>query len=355
MASLILPGVVDAHVHLRDPGATHKEDIATGTAAALAGGVIGVLDMPNNSPPIVDRATLLEKQALYASKAVSDYGLFLGCDGTEVTRTVELAEEVVGLKLYLDETFGDLTLSAPRALASIFEAWPGPGPIAIHGKSESIAMALDLASRFRQELHVCHVPHPNDLLRIDVARERGVAVTCEVTPHHLFLTSDDERSLGALGRMKPPLVPPEEVNLFWERLELVDMVASDHAPHTRTEKTSPEPPPGVPGLETTLPLMLWAVDQKRLTLERMIELLFHNPLATYGLEPPDGTRIEVRLGDPYRLPREGYHTRCGWSPFTGKVALGHVERVWLRDHLAWEHGETKVAPGYGQPMRRVAS
>lgn len=349
-ASMLLPGVVDVHVHLREPGATHKEDILSGTTAALAGGVIAVLDMPNNAPPITNAERLRAKQELFREKAVTDYGLFLGSDGRNLDELAELGGQVVGLKLYLDETFGDLITREPRALAEIFERWPGPGPIAVHAESSSLPLALELARRYRRRLHVCHVPHPDDLLRIEEARQGGVAVTCEVTPHHLFLSEEARARLGAYAHMKPPLLPAAEVELFWQRLHLVDVIASDHAPHTKAEKESASPPPGVPGLETTLPLLLYAVEARRLTLERMVELTYRNPLRVYGLVGPASSVVEVELGEPYRLPEGGYRTRCGWSPFAGQWALGHVTRVWLRGTLAWDHGRLAVAPGYGRPL-----
>lgn len=352
MPVLSLPGIVDAHVHLREPGATHKEDAYSGTISALAGGVIALLDMPNTTPPTVDGVALRLKRSLFEAKAVSDYGLFLGYVGGSLEPLTQLAGEVVGLKLYLDATYGDLVLSDPRTLARVFEAWPGPGPIAVHAEGRSIGTALDLARRYDRRLHVCHVPHPDDLLRIDAARQRGARVTCEVTPHHLFLAAEDAARLGAYGVMKPPLVPQAEVQRFWERLDLVDLIASDHAPHTRAEKESAAPP-GVPGLETTLPLLLWAVDQGRLSLERLIELTYHNPLRVYGLAPPPDSGIEVSMAEPYRLPETGYRTRCGWSPFAGHSALGRVTRVRLRGRTAWEEGALRVAPGYGQPLERA--
>jgi len=351
MTVLRLPGMVDAHVHLREPGATHKESIASGTAAALAGGVIAVFDMPNTQPPTVNATTLRQKKGLFARQAVCDYGLFLGFDGSDTESLCQLAPKVVGLKLYLDQTFGDLITSHPRVLAEVFELWPGPGPIAVHADSASIPVALDLARRYGQHLHVCHVPHPDDLLVIDRARQRGVAVTCEVTPHHLYLSSEAESRLGAFARMKPPLVDAALIRRFWERLSLIDIIASDHAPHTQREKRSATPPPGVPGLETTLPLLLWAVDQGRLPAERMRELIYDAPLRVYHLQPPADTWIEVCSDRPYTLPFEGYSTRCGWSPFAGLTALGRVVRVHLRGKTVWEEQRLLAPPGYGKPAR----
>ena len=348
MSSLQLPGIIDAHVHLREPGATHKEDITSGTSAALAGGVIAVFDMPNNAPPTVNRQLFSEKQALFAAKAVSDYGLFLGFDGRDVTPLCELAGQAVGLKLYLDETFGDLTTREPAMLARAFETWPGPGPIAIHAESRSIDVAIALAERYGQRLHVCHVPHPDDLLRIDAARQRGVRVTCEVTPHHLFLSDRAVDRLGAYARMKPPLVSDREVTLFWERLALIDIIGSDHAPHTRAEKESGAPPPGVPGLETTLPLLLYAVDRGKLSLERLLDLTYYAPLRIFGLRPPRDSGVEIELGEPYQLSFEGYRTRCGWSPFAGQWALGKVTCVRLRGKTVFDGDHVLAKPGYGR-------
>ncbi len=262
---------------------------------------------------------------------------------------VELAGQVVGLKLYLDETFGDLTLDH-RALAAVFEAWPGPGPIAVHAESPSIRVALGLAAHYGQRLHVCHVHIQDDLLAIDAARHQGAKVTCEVTPHHLFLSTDDLPALGTYGQMKPPLISPVAVRQFWERLALVDAIASDHAPHTRAEKEGGNPPPGVPGLETTMPLLLNAVTRGRLSLERLAELVTENPCRIYGLHLAKDTYVEWEIGEPYALPEEGYHTRCGWSPFRGQPAVGRVARVWLRGRMAYEDGRVCVEPGYGRPL-----
>ena len=352
MTSLILPGMIDAHVHLRDPGGTQKEDAYSGTLAALAGGVVGVLDMPNNQPPTVDAQALKQKQEALRAKAVCDYGLFIGFDGQDIAPLAALAGQVVGLKLYLDETFGDMTTAEPAMLAQVFEAWPGPGPIAVHAESPSIQVALRLAQRYGQQLHVCHVPHPDDLLHIEDARQAGVQVTCEVTPHHLLLSTEDAARLGPYGQMKPPLLAPHLVSLYWERLDLVDMVASDHAPHTRAEKEAANTPPGVPGVETTLPLLVTAVEQGRLDLDRLIDLIHITPLEVYGLAAPPDTHVELEVGHARRLSDDGYITRCGWSPFAGQTVLAQVVRTTLRGQVAWSQGLPLVAPGHGQPLMR---
>lgn len=354
MSLLKFPGMVDAHVHLREPGATHKEDVYSGTVAALAGGVIGILDMPNNTPPITRPDRLTAKQALFETKAVADYGLFAGSDGSNIEDVLAMAPSVVGLKLYLDETFGDLRNAEPEHLSALFERWPGPGPITVHAESASILKALELAGRYGQRLHVAHVPDPDDLLVIETARQRGIRVTCEVTPHHLFLSDEAVSRLGALAIMKPPLVTPAKRDLFWERLKMVDMIATDHAPHTLDEKRLADPPPGVPGLETTVPLLLGAVDEGRLSYERFIELVYTAPLRDYGLQAPEECEVLVDLtGGRYLLPAAGYRTRCGWSPFEGLPVLGRVQSVRLRGRVVWEGGQLLAAPGSGRPLVRL--
>jgi dihydroorotase len=363
MTRLVLPGLVDIHVHLRQPGAGHKEDILSGTTAALAGGMTLVLDMPNTLVPTITLEALDQKRRLFEASAVCDYGFFAGYMGGALEPLLAIAPQAIGLKLYLDETFGDMTLEQgvgpnARSLEQVFEAWPGPGPIAVHGDAPTVERVLALGQRYGQALHVCHVPHPDVLLAIDRARQAGAAVSCEVTPHHLLLSTEDLPRLGPFGIMKPALLTPDLVQRFWERMDLVDAIASDHAPHTVAEKEwrrngLEQPPPGVPGLETTLPLMLRAVDEGRLTQERLVGLLHDNPLRIYGLAPDESTHVVVELDEAYRLPFAGYRTRCGWSPFVDKWALGRVVEVALHGQAVWRDGRLLAAAGSGRWVHRA--
>ncbi|MBC7317020.1 MAG: hypothetical protein H5T70_11420, partial [Chloroflexi bacterium] len=148
---------------------------------------------------------------------------------------------------------------------------------------------------------------------------------------------------------------PDEVRRFWELLDLVDIIASDHAPHTRAEKEGPNPPPGVPGLETTLPLLFWAVEQKRLTWERLWELVFSRPLEIYGLKPPVEAHIEVEWRGPYRLSACGYRTKCGWSPFAGQMAYGFIRCVTLHGRAVFAEGRLLAMPGEGRPLEHLVN
>ncbi len=352
MAELVLPGLIDAHVHLREPGGEHKEGIASGTASALAGGIAGVLDMPNNTPPVVDAMGLATKARLFEERACCDYGLFLGAGDTSRPTAAE-ARGAAGLKLYLTPTFGPLRLESLAGLLAIFHLWPGDRPIAVHAEGLAMAIPIGLAQLTGKAVHICHVARADEMALVRAAKERGAPVTCEVTPHHLFLARPDADRLGPFGLMKPPLAEPEDVDALWRSLEVVDLVASDHAPHTRAEKRSTNPPPGIPGVETMVPLLLDAAQKGRLTVERVVELLQHGPQRVYGLRAPEA-RVEVELGGEWVIAASGLHSRCGWTPYEGRRVRGRVRRVELRGQAVYRDGDVLRPPGGGRPLERMA-
>jgi dihydroorotase len=327
-AMILLPGLIDAHVHLRTPGQTHKEDLDTGTRAAIAGGFTWVLDMPNTTPPIADASTLDAKLAQIRASAHCDVGQFLGGTASNATAAAALADRTVGLKLYLGQTHGPLLLSDVRDAIAHMRAWPGA--VAVHAEGWQMVAAIGLARLLNRHVHCCHVSRAFEIELIRRAKRAGAPVTCEVTPHHLYLTEDDARRLGPLGYMVPTLGTAADRQALWDNLDVVDCIASDHAPHTLAEKQGPQPPPGVPGLETTLPLVLSAVRERRLSLERAIELLYEGPRRIYGLPAQPGTGVEVDLEASYVLGETPLHTKCGWTPFAGMRVHGRVRRVTLR-------------------------
>ena len=186
---------------------------------------------------------------------------------------------------------------------------------------------------------------------IAAAKQRGLPVTCEVTPHHLFLTEEDARRLGPLGDMRPRLATLADQDALWAHLDsTVDCIATDHAPHTLAEKAALNPPPGVAGLETSLPLMLTAVRLGRLTLERLVELMSTRPRQLFGLPDQPDTTIEVDTEASTTISNERLHTRCGWTPFAGMRVYGLVRRVVLRGEVAYDldHPDALAVPGRGR-------
>jgi dihydroorotase len=355
MATVRLPGLIDVHVHLREPGGEEKEDLASGTAAALAGGVTMVLDMPNTKPPITGAEGLGIKRVAARRKARCDVGFYLGATAGNPAEAASLADQAAGLKIYMDATYGPLRLHDPAApgpslaaLLAHFGTWPAHRPIAVHAEGPSAALAIGLARCFGRRLHLCHVSLAAELALVRAAKASGMAVTCEVAPHHLFLSEADARSLGPYGAMRPPLATGADVAALWANLDAVDCLATDHAPHTRAEKEGPAPPPGVPGLETMLPLLLTAVSAGRLSLERLVELAHEAPRRIFGLPAQPDTWVEVDPGASYALGHEPLHTRCGWTPFAGMAVRGRVRRVVLRGQTAFEGGRVLSAPGDGR-------
>jgi carbamoyl-phosphate synthase/aspartate carbamoyltransferase/dihydroorotase len=305
--------------------------------------------MPNNVPPATDGQQLERKRRLFEERARCDYGLFLGA-GEQALPRPEDAAEAVGLKLYLTPTFGPLRLESLGALLAIFRSWPAARPIAVHAEGMSMAVPILLAELMGRRVHLCHVARADEITLVRAAKERGVAVTCEVAPHHLYLTREDARALGALGQMKPPLGGAEDVDALWRNLGVVVLVASDHAPHTLAEKQSAQPPPGVPGVETMLPLLVTAVHEGRLSADRLVELLREGPQRVYGVRAPEAT-VEIEIGGPFEIRAANLHTRCGWTPFEGRRVNARVRRVVLRGRTVFEDGHVLGGPGLGRQLR----
>jgi carbamoyl-phosphate synthase/aspartate carbamoyltransferase/dihydroorotase len=227
-------------------------------------------------------------------------------------------------------------------------SWPATRPIAVHAEGRSLAAALLLAALAQRPLHVCHVSRRDEILLIRAAREKGIRVTCEVTPHHLFLTEQDVPRLGAgRGEVRPRLASIRDRDALWENLEVIDCIATDHAPHTLAEKDGENPPPGFPGLETALGLLLTAVAEGRLTLDDLVLRMHDNPRRIFGLADQPETRVEVDPDQLWEVRAAEMHTRCGWTPFEGMRLRGRVRRVVLRGRVAYHDGEVLAPPGTG--------
>ena len=342
-----LPGLIDVHTHLRVPGGEHKEDFATGTAAALAGGITMILGMPNTTPPLSTPEALQSAYAQAQADARCDVGLFAGASPEQIKHLPELAKQAVALKIYLNDTFGPLRVEDVPTLRACFQTWPRHKMIAMHAEKQSVAVGIGLAAAYGRPVHLCHISRREEIELIADAKMRGLPVTCEVTPHHLFLTAADAVRLGPLGDMRPVLGTPDDVAALWAHLnDTIDCIATDHAPHTLVEKRSANVPPGVPGLETSLALMVTAVTQNRLTRARLIELMHTNPGKIYKLPEQPDTQVEVEM-TPTVISQEALHSKCGWTPFAGMPVSGRVRRVTLRGAVVYEDGQVLAAPGSG--------
>ncbi|MBI5842874.1 MAG: amidohydrolase family protein [Chloroflexi bacterium] len=354
---LKLPGLIDPHVHVREPGQTHKEDWDTVTQAALAGGVTMILTMPNTKPPIFDAETLDLALSKAKKKARCDYAQFVGAGPDNAEMAASLADKAAGLKMYLDSTFGQLRLDDMTLWQPHFEKYPKQYPIVAHSESRSMAAAILFAAIYDRPIHIAHISLREEVLLVKAAKEHGIKVTCEVCPHHLFLTSPLPQGEGPGGRgngrmeVRPRLATKEDVEALWENLDVIDCFATDHAPHRLEEKDSENPPPGFPGLETILPLLLTAVSDSRLTIPGIIQKMYTNPRKIFSLPEQNETWVEVDEDAEYEIHASEMFSRCGWTPFEGWKVKGKVRKVVLRGKTAFEDGIILVESGYGKNVR----
>ncbi|MFA6523753.1 MAG: dihydroorotase family protein [Candidatus Peribacteraceae bacterium] len=382
---LLLPGLIDCHVHLREPGLTHKGDMETETRAALHGGVTTVCDMPNAVPPTVTIGALKEKIKLAKRIKDCDIRFFFGVaemahieDLGKVWEDEDLRKHLVGAKLFLDHSTGDLKAS-PETVAEAFRVCgdlgipltahcENPGlnaaadkankrtDIAAHSivrppESEEVAVrgAIELAKKYGTKLHIAHISTVQGVECVREAKAAGLPVTCEVAPHHLFLTTDDYATLGTLAKMNPPLRTAEHRDALWAGIEdgTIDCIATDHAPHTLEEKETSEAlkaPSGVPGVEVMLPLLLTVAARgwphpatKRppihLDKEDIVRLCFENPNQIFGLKKhpvSEGRKADCILVDSdeeWTIRGKELHSKCKWTPYEGWLVRGKVVRV----------------------------
>jgi dihydroorotase len=356
---LTLHAPIDVHVHLRGMDWAHKGTFASETAAAVAGGYACVLDMPNTLPSTTTPETLAYKLERIGAEAVCDWGVYFGAgQHPDAAMFAQVAADVCGMKMYCNETTGELLIDDQALRDAHFAAWKAARirqPIAVHAENETVLDILALVRKYGVRTHFCHISTAQEIAWLRAAKAEGLLITLGVCPHHLMLHEGDLARLGSHGLMKPPLKTQADCDALWEALAegTVDVIESDHAPHSLADKAAEKPAYGVPGLETTIPLMCTAVAQGRITMPRLAELVTLNAARIFGIAYSADTYTEIDFDETYTLERGMFRTLPGWSPFEGMTVNGRVKKVVIRGQQVYDGEHVLVGPGFGQNVRRM--
>lgn len=369
----LLPGVIDDQVHFREPGLTHKEDLRTATRACAKGGVTSFLEMPNTKPTTTTVERLAEKLDLASEKCLVNYGFYIGATPHNV-EDLKRATRTPGIKIFIGSSTGDLLVDEQAALEQIFAettlpicahcedeatvranaaALGGGSDYADHSKirDELAAMiatrrAIDLALRHRHRFHVLHV---STAAETELLRDPQGLITAEACPHHLLFSIDDYARLKSLVQMNPSIKTAADNAGLWQALNdgRIQVIATDHAPHTLAEKDQPYPksPSGLPAVENSLALMLDSVHQGRCTLEQVVHWMCDAPARVWDLvdkgriEPGyDADLVLVDLHKSLTVRNQDQVTKCGWTPWDGVTLTGWPVRTWVLGRTVFQDG-----------------
>ncbi|WP_202355095.1 dihydroorotase [Mesorhizobium sp. 113-3-3] len=382
----ILPGVVDSQVHFREPGLEHKEDLETGSRAAVLGGVTAVFEMPNTNPLTTSEATLADKVRRGSGRMHCDFAFWVGGtrDNAGDVGELERLPGAAGIKVFMGSSTGDLLVEDDEGVASILrntrrraafhsedefrlrerlgeriEGDPSSHPVwrdelaALRCTERLVRIARDARAR----IHVLHISTAEEILFLE--QHKDVA-TCEATPHHLTLSADDYLRLGTLIQMNPPVRASRHRDGVWHGIAqgIVDVLGSDHAPHTLAEKAKPYPasPSGMTGVQTLVPIMLDHVNAGRLTLQRFVDLSSHGPQRIFGMArkgriaagyDADFTVVDMKRRETITNAQAG--SKAGWTPYDGKEVTGWPVGTVIRGRRVMWEGEI-VTPGQGRAV-----
>jgi dihydroorotase len=383
----VLPGVIDSQVHFREPGPTHKEDLESGSRAAVMGGVTAVFEMPNTKPETTTAAALADKVSRATHRMYCDFAFYVGGtrDNVEHISELENLPGSAGIKVFIGSSTGDLLVEDDEGLAQIISrlsrraafhsedefrlrsrvSHQVSGNAASHPIWRDVEAArlcterlLRIAKQHNKRIHVLHISTAEELPLLAEAREFA---TVEVTPHHLTLSADDYAQLGTKLQMNPPVREARHREALWRAINsgLVDVLGSDHAPHTLEEKAKPYPqsPSGMTGVQTLVPMMLNHVNNGRLSLERFVDLTSHGPQRIFNIKgkgriaqgyDADFTIVDMKRRET--ITDNWIQSKAGWTPYDGVKVQGWVVGTFVRGKLAMWQGQL-AAKGLGEAVR----
>jgi dihydroorotase len=393
---LVLPGLVDVHVHLRDERKAYKEDFYSGTAAAASGGITTVLDMPNNDPVTMSVETLRNRMKIAQEKVLVNVGFYseFPKNMKEIKSIIE--EGAVAFKLFMAEQVGGLNIDDDNALLEAFNTASKLNVLAaVHAEDrpelkkaeeelkrancndisaflrahsekvevKAIKRVIKSAKQTHVHIHFCHVSTENGLKTIIDGKKSGMPITCEVTPHHLLLSADDFKRIGTLALTMPPIREKPHSAALWSGIKngWVDILGSDHAPHTLQEKKSEvvwSVKVGIPNLETTLPVLLTQVRKGRLSIGDVVKLMAEKPAEIFNLKGKgclkEGNCADitvVALRRKFRVDASKFHSKAKYSPFDGWLVQGKPVKTFVNGRLIMDEGEIVANAGSGCIIR----
>ncbi len=381
----LMPGAIDTQVHFREPGLTHKEDLESGTRAAICGGVTTIFEMPNTDPTTTTAEALRDKLERAEGRAWCDFAFFVGASKENIADLplLEMMPGTPGVKMFMGSSTGTLLVDDDDSVREVMKH--GVRPMPVHSEDEArlrqrkaelpenphvrlhpvardaesarlcTERLINLVRETGRPTHILHISTKEELPLLAAAKAEGLPVTCEVTPHHLTLNADRYEDLGSLIQMNPPVRSEDHRLAIWKAVKdgLFDVFGSDHAPHTREEKAKPYPnsPSGMPGVQTLLPLMVdWSL-RGEIPLDQVVAMLTANPAKLYGIEGKgslapgfDADIVVWDLEGSREVSQDWLQSKCGWSPYEGTRLRGRIEHVFVRGHHAVQDGQLAGTP-----------
>ncbi|WP_315287870.1 amidohydrolase family protein [Leptotrichia massiliensis] len=354
---LVMPGVIDVHTHMREPGITYKEDFTTGSRACAKAGITTFYDMPNTIPTTTTLENLLEKKKLASEKAIVNFGFHFGGsknDNVEEIKKVLSSGEANTVKIFMNVTTGEMLIEDDEILKKVFK---NSKLVLVHAENEMIDKAIELNKNCGKGLYVCHIPSENELKKVINAKKNNELNTkehpiyAEVTPHHLFLNTEIRESTERnkmLLRMKPELREKSDNEFLWEAINCgeIDTIGTDHAPHLISEKLE-KITFGMPGVETSLALMINAFNKGRISLEMIQKLMCENPAKIMKIEKrgklEEGFFADIIVVDTQKewivAVDDTIESKCGWTPYENWKLKGKNTLTIVNGEIVYKNGK----------------
>jgi dihydroorotase len=378
---LILPAGVDMHVHFRDPGLTNKEDFLTGSTAAAFGGITCVFDMPNTIPQTTNVQTIAEKISSAENKSLVDFGVYAGITNSNINNIESLSKSCSGFKIYLGTSTNSLKFNKVNLREALHQISTAEKSVLFHAEDEelltinrdienditdhlrirpsiceetSIKDILIASQRLNLKVHICHL---SSLEGLEILKSRSNNITCGVTPHHILLSAEKNIGTQTFYKVNPPLRSSFDKESLFNAVRNgnIDVIESDHAPHTKEEKDTEfnEAPSGLPGVETMFPLFLYLAKKEKISFQRIISLLSRRPAEILDIPKgkiengKDADFIIIDLKDETKIRAECLHSKCGWTPFEDWPAI-FPSHVFIRGEKLIEDSTIQVKQGFGK-------